>query len=210
MEALNSKPLGLSSLASSAGPATRSRQQQQRCCQAAEQEARGGKAFAPRGPLCPYDLCLYVRWVSHDGRTKVNRLRLTPIRGVDDLRGLFRDLVTGAFGAGQLPDYLTCSDYYKLTPADEFVSLPGDIAVTQFRLVATLEGGWEHTLVERELGRAPDPARDLLVTVAEFESEPAAVGGGRHVVLSLIAYPTVCVRREFLDEAVAALAGAAR
>ena len=152
-----------------------------------------------------------MRWISGDGRTKVNRLPLEAVASVGDLRGLFRGLVTGAFGSSGegLPDYLTSPAYYLLSPAEDFVTLPGDFARTQFRLVATLAGGWEHTLVERELGRAPDPARTLLVTVAEFECEPAPVGGGREVVLSLIAYPTVCVRRDFLDDAVARLAAAA-
>lgn len=166
-----------------------------------------------------------------------------------------RRLIKGAFPPGALPDYLTSPAYYKFAPAEELISLPGDIARTEFRLVATLEG-WEYTLCERTLPGAPDPQRRLLVTVsgwvggvdageqvvaagrwlfsqpslpaccspccpsaplpspsqpkqlAEFESD-AVVVGERQYVARLLSYPTVCVAREFLDEAVTALAAQA-
>jgi hypothetical protein len=55
-----------------------------------------------------------------------------------------RRLIKGGFGAGSLPDYLTCHEFYKFSPAEELISLPGDIARTEFRLVVTLDG-WEYT-----------------------------------------------------------------
>ena len=66
-----------------------------------------------------------------------------------------RRLIHGAFGGGagvsaaqlqqQLPDYLTSGAFYKFTPSEELISLPGDIARTEFRLVVTLANGWEYT-----------------------------------------------------------------
>lgn len=70
--------------------------------------------------------------------------------------------------------------------------------------MATLDG-WEYTVCERSLPGAPDPARRLLVTLAEFESEGVVVGDRRYVA-RLLSYPTVCVRRDFLDAAVCELA----
>ncbi|KAL4458373.1 hypothetical protein ABPG75_013238 [Micractinium tetrahymenae] len=154
--------------------------------------------------LCPYDLSLFVRWHGTCGRVRVNRLRLDPFSHIGELRGLSRRLVKGAFAdAGALPDYLTCEEWYKFSPAEELISLPGDIARTEFRLVATLEG-WEYTVCERTLPGTPDPDRRLLVTLAEFESDAVTVSDRQYVV-RLLSYPTVCVKRAFLDDAVAAL-----
>jgi hypothetical protein len=129
---------------------------------------------------------------------------------VGDLRTLFRRLIRGAFPGGDaaLPDYLVCPRYYKFAPAGDFVSLPGDAACTQFRLAARV-AGCEVTVAERRLGALPDPERNLLVTVAEFESPPVEVGDGRAVVATLVAYPAICVRKEFLDGALARLHAAA-
>lgn len=65
------------------------------------QRARGATTGTAdsAGPLCAYDLCLYVRWHSGSGAVKVNRLPLDPIAGVDDLRGLFRCVCGGKVGA---------------------------------------------------------------------------------------------------------------
>lgn len=43
-----------------------------------------------------------------------------------------------------------------------------------------------------------------LLQLAEFESDPVVVGDRRYVA-RLLSYPTVCVKREFLDAAVAGL-----
>lgn len=136
-----------------------------------------------------------------------------------------RQLIQGAFPPGNLPDYLTSPAYYKFSPAEELISLPGactaqqrstaqhqveqhhparlrpdvvvdgptrlcaarlrratvcrprrraapasrpagDIARSEFRLVATLGDGWEYTVCERQLPGVPDPERRLLVTVS--------------------------------------------
>jgi hypothetical protein len=120
---------------------------------------------ALQADLCPHSLCLYVRWHSAAGGVKVNRLPLDPIGGVADLRGLFRRLIQGAFGSpAALPDYLTSPSFYKFSPAEELISLPADIARTEFRLAVTLNG-WEYTVCERTLPGTPDPDRKLLVTV---------------------------------------------
>ena len=44
------------------------------------------------------------------------------------------------------------------------MSLPGDIARTEFRLVVTHEG-WEYCILERDLGAHLDSQRNMLVTV---------------------------------------------
>ncbi len=80
-------------------------------------------------------------------------------------------MIKGAFGtAAALPDYLTGDEFYKFTPAQELISLPADIARTEFRLVATLDG-WEYTVCERQLPGTPDPERKLLVTVSKQAAE---------------------------------------
>ena len=71
-----------------------------------------------------------------------------------------------AFPESNRPDYITSQDFYKFTPADQFMSLPGEIARTEFRLVATHDG-YEYTVLERELGAHRDPERKMLVTVRE-------------------------------------------
>lgn len=211
MEPLSSKPLGLRPLTRGAKrqldsqqgcPSTvpEQRQQQQQC---AKRPRRSSGVL----PHAAYDLSLYVRWHSACGRSRVSRLPLQAIGSVDDLRGLFRRLIRGAFprSAGGPPEYLTSERYYQFTPAEGLVSLPGDCVRTQFRLVATVDG-WEHELAARELGGPPDPEHRLVVTVAEFESD-AVVAGGNRVVFSLVSYPTVCVDRPFLDAALASLRG---
>jgi len=155
-------------------------------------------------------ISLHVRRTSADGVTQVTRLPLNAISGVGELRGLFRRLIVSAF-PDQLPDYLDSPEFYQFTPTQDFVSLPGEGGGrTVFRLVAALKGwdgrGLEVTLAERELGGQPDPERRLLVTMAEFDSEPVALEDGRELVVSLVAYPTVSVHRDFLNAAVKQLA----
>lgn len=130
-------------------------------------------ADCPAEGLCPYELSLFVRWHAEGGGVRVNRLRLNPFSSINELRGLSRRLVKSAFSeAASLPDYLVCPEWYKFSPAEQLVSLPGDIARTEFRLAVTLEG-WEFTLCERTLPGTPDPERKLLVTV----SRVAGLGG---------------------------------
>ena len=80
-------------------------------------------------------------------------------------QGISKNLVEKAFPASERPDYLTGPDFYKFTPAEEFMSLPGDIARTEFRLVVTHEG-WEYCILERDLGAHLDAHRNMLVTVS--------------------------------------------
>eukprot|EP00887_Chlorella_sp_A99_P006265 scaffold3.g6265.t1 len=217
MESLNSKPLALSSVA---GPITRRRKQLLArvqgggggdvddtavSCGCAHRGSPRKRARRAEPPPCDYAAALYVRWVAIDGRPRVSRLPLAAIAGVGALRGVFRRLIRGAFPPSELPDYLVSPEYYKFTPAEEFVFLPGDAARTEFRLAVTLADGWEHTVATRVLGAAHDPRRSMLVTVAEFESDAVEVED-QEITMNLVAYPTVCVRREFLDEAVRELA----
>ncbi len=80
------------------------------------------------------------------------------------MQGISKNLVEKAFPVAERPDYLTGPDFYKFTPAEEFMSLPGDIARTEFRLVVTHEG-WEYCILERDLGAHLDSQRNMLVTV---------------------------------------------
>ena len=82
------------------------------------------------------------------------------------MQGISKNLVTRAFPSGpERPDYLTSEDFLKFTPREDFMSLPGEIFRTEFRLVVTHEG-WEYTVLERELGAHVDPLRKMLVTVS--------------------------------------------
>lgn len=145
----------------------------------------------------PLQLSLYVRWYSPSGKTKVNRLLLRPVTSVEALEGISKNLVSRAFPESERPDYLTSEEFLKYTPTDDFMSLPGEILRTEFRLVVTHDG-WEYTVLERELGAHRDPLRKMLVTVIEFESNAMMVG---HLGLrvSLIAYPVVSVKKSFLE-----------
>lgn len=149
------------------------------------------------------DFSLVVRTTVENGSVRTARIRLVAIDGVQDLGGLFYRLLTGAFPMHNpmaLPDYLVSNQYCKFTPAEEFVSLSGDIVHTHFCLVAKMNG-WEFTIAERALGSPPDPHRRFVVTVAEFESRPVDLPDGRKLVVSLVAFPTVSVHRDFLLEA---------
>jgi hypothetical protein len=50
-------------------------------------------------------------------------------------QGLAKNLVTRAFPEYERPDYLTSAEFFKFTPSEEFLTLPGDISRTEFRLV---------------------------------------------------------------------------
>ena len=82
------------------------------------------------------------------------------------MQGISKNLVSRAFPSGpERPDYLTSEEFVKFTPTEDFMSLPGEIFRTEFRLVVTHEG-WEYTVLERELGAHVDPLRKMLVTVS--------------------------------------------
>lgn len=50
------------------------------------------------------------------------------------MQGLAKNLVTRAFPDCERPDYLTSAEFFKFTPSEEFLTLPGDISRTEFRL----------------------------------------------------------------------------
>mmetsp|Transcript_31045 Transcript_31045/g.55594 ORF Transcript_31045/g.55594 Transcript_31045/m.55594 type:complete len:272 (-) Transcript_31045:259-1074(-) len=161
---------------------------------AGKKRAKGGQsAEKPTSQ----QLSLYVRWYSPTGKTKVNHLVLKPIEGVECLEGISKDLVTRAFPVDDRPDYITSEEFYRFTPDEEFMNLPGDIARTEFRLVVKHEG-YEYTVLGRELGAHRDPERKMLVTVIEFESTALMIGR-LGVTISLIAYPVISVKKTFLN-----------
>ena len=90
---------------------------------------------------------------------------------MDVMQGISKNLVSRAFPSGpERPDYLTSEEFLKFTPTEDFMSLPGEIFRTEFRLVVTHEG-WEYTVLERELGAHVDPLRKMLVTVSPRRRE---------------------------------------
>ena len=81
------------------------------------------------------------------------------------VQGISKNLVSRAYPSGpERPDYLTSEEFLKFTPTEDFMSLPGEIFRTEFRLVVTHQG-WEYTVLQRELGAHVDPLRKMLVTV---------------------------------------------
>ena len=73
------------------------------------------------------------------------------------VQGISKNLVSRAFPSGpERPDYLTSQEFLKFTPTEDFMSLPGEIFRTEFRLVVTHEG-WEHTVLGARAWRACGP-----------------------------------------------------
>ena len=170
------------------------------CQTCVEAACPGINAGVKQVPGSQYSLSLYVHRTTTRGTTKVVKLQLMVVPCVSMLKKLFRSLLETAF-PDQLPQYLTSGEYYLFTPELEFVSLPGDSVRTQFRLVASVNG-WDTVIAVRELGRDADPERRMLVTMAEFDSQPVSLGDGNDMVVSLAAYPSVSVRKSFLDAAI--------
>jgi hypothetical protein len=56
-------------------------------------------------------------------------------------QGISKNLVHRAFPEPTRPDYLTSEEFAKFTPTEDFMSLPGEILRTEFRLVVTREVG---------------------------------------------------------------------
>ena len=99
------------------------------------------------------------------------------------MQGISKNLVSRAFPESDRPDYLTSEEFLKFTPTDDFMSLPGEIERTEFRLVVTHKA-WEYTVLERELGAHRDPLRKMLVTVGRL-----FLGDSRNTILPV----TVCM-----------------
>jgi hypothetical protein len=79
-------------------------------------------------------------------------------------QGVSRSLVDRAFPPGARPAHLASDAFYRFTPAADFLSLPGDVARTEFRLAAA-HAGWEYGLLRRDLGDEGAGDRPMLVTV---------------------------------------------
>ena len=239
-----------------APPAARGRVQQPR-----SRLAGPARASLPTSPprTFPHGIAvsLQVRWHTEGGPpgcgSRVHALRLTPIPSVSALKGVSRRLLDRAYtdpppppppgehGEGSAsstpspayPPHLASTDYH-FTPAQEFLTLPGDVSRTEFRLIVG-HRGWEYTVLRRdmhaggeaagsaaavEVGEAAAPlpppcppgapprrpAAKLLVTAVEFEST-AFMAGGLGVRLALVAYPVITVSRTFLDACAARLLG---
>ncbi|GLI71033.1 hypothetical protein VaNZ11_016150 [Volvox africanus] len=151
-------------------------------------------------------LGLFVSWHTMGSKSRHNCLNLKRVPGVDDLQGLARDLMTRAFSSDSMPPHLSSAasrNYYHFTPEQECLSLPSDVARTHLKLVVTFDG-WEYVVYERKLrteASQPDESGEtpLLVTVVEFEST-ALVIGHLGIRVQLVSYPTVSIRKDFLDD----------
>lgn len=145
-------------------------------------------------------LNLLVRWHSGTGNTKISNLTLRQIDGIDSLKGLSKGLVSRAFAVSGSPTYITSQEFVKYTPEEDFLTLPGDIARTEFRLVVTHDG-WEYTVLKRDLeaGQPTDGNRNMLVTAIEFEST-ALMMGNLGLRMAMISYPVVAISQEFITD----------
>lgn len=147
-----------------------------------------------------YSLCLHIHRMTRDGLTKVDRLELVGVQHVGMLRPMFQKLLKSAF-PNELPPYLTSDEYYLFTPTEEFAPLPENIVHTQFRLVAAVDG-WETVVAVRDLNdfSVPVEERKMMVTMAEFDSNPIALEDGTSkMVVSVVAYPSISIEKTFLD-----------
>lgn len=160
-------------------------------------QARRARACAPRGRR-RWHLALYVRWTTLCGAPKVTRLPLRTLSSLDQLQGMFSRLIRHAHRDRRLPAFMTSPDYIVCAPAEEFVSVPSALGSTHFRLVLLDEAGWEHTVSERVLAATPDPAEDLMVTLAEFQSNALDLGD-HEVIFNMVSYPTVCILRRQVE-----------
>lgn len=108
------------------------------------------------------------------------------------MQGISKNLVSRAFPESERPDYLTSEEFLKFTPTDDFMSLPGEIERTEFRLVVTHKA-WEYTVLERELGAHRDPLRKMLVTVGRL-----FLGDSRNTILPVMVCMAACRKSEAL------------
>ena len=70
----------------------------------------------------------------------MRRMRVSQVRCMC-AQGISKNLVHRAFPEPTRPDYLTSEEFLKFTPTEDFMSLPGEILRTEFRLVVTREVG---------------------------------------------------------------------
>lgn len=147
-----------------------------------------------------YSLCLHIHRMTRGGLTKVDRIDLVAIKDASMLQSMFQNLLNRAFPNG-LPFYLTSDEYYLFTPTEQFATLPCDVVSTQFRLVAAVDG-WETVVAVRDLQdfSLPGEERKMMVTMAEFDSNPiASEDGTSKTVVSLVSYPSISIEKKFLD-----------
>lgn len=150
-----------------------------------------------------YRLRLHIHRMTREGLTKVERLELLAVQDVSMLQSMFQRLLKTAF-PNELPFYLTSDEYYLFTPIEEFAPLPDNVISTQFRLVAEVDG-WETVVAVRDLQdfSVPGEQRKMMVTMAEFDSNPIALeNGSSKMVVSLVAYPSISIEKKFLDQVV--------
>lgn len=100
----------------------------------------------------------------------------------------------------EYPRHLISSNFYQaFTPVDHFLSLPGDVTRTEFRLAGTYQEE-EFTLLVREMGCDGDLDMNMLVTVIEFDTLAPMIGP-MGIEVSLVAYPLIAIKRTFLERA---------
>ena len=78
---------------------------------------------------------------SSQARQAVVQTSCSVLNGQMSLQGISKNLVNRAFPESNRPDYLTSEQFLKFTPTEDFMSLPGEILRTEFRLVVTHEVG---------------------------------------------------------------------
>jgi len=95
-------------------------------------EVRGHRPAGGRAGLGCHLVLMYLTYQQGSRRLCLPERRPTqPARP----QGLAKNLVTRAFPEYERPDYLTSAEFFKFTPSEEFLTLPGDISRTEFRLV---------------------------------------------------------------------------
>lgn len=115
------------------------------------------------------------------------------------VQGVSSSLVHQAIENSEFPQHLLSSNcYQQFTPVDHFLSLPGDVTRTEFRLAGEYRGE-EYTLLERELGCDGEGDLNMLVTVVEFDTLAPMIGP-MGVEVSLVAYPLIALKRSFLED----------
>jgi len=114
-------------------------------------------------------------------------------------QGVSNSLVHQAIENSEFPQHLVASRcYQQFTPVDHFLSLPGDVTRTEFRLAGEYRGE-EYTLLERELGCDGEVDLNMLVTVVEFDTLAPMIDP-MGVEVSLVAYPLIALKRSFLED----------
>ncbi len=131
-------------------------------------------------------------------KPRSHALLLRPIAGVTALHGVSRRLLDRAYTpeaapttassapstsappapAPAYPPHLTASAaHYHFTPTPEFLSLPGDVSRTEFRLVLAC-GGWEYVILRRDMHEGGGGGGSGSAAAVEVEEEGGEGEGG--------------------------------